>query len=129
MNIIFWRNNLQKTVHIKLCSFSINSLSSNTKWQQYWWASLRGFIMFYHNEWPTTLVEPINYISFHFGSHTFVTSSLHLSSRTARDNKLWLIEEWSLTSGNLSDKQKPNSGIYKKVKSKQIRTNQIILVW
>ena len=36
-----------------------------------------------------------------------------------------------MTSGNLSDKvkQKPNSGIYEKVKSKQIRRNQIILVW
>lgn len=39
--------------------------------------------MFYHNEWQTALAEPINYTSFHFGSHTFATGSLHLSSKTA----------------------------------------------
>lgn len=39
--------------------------------------------MFYRNEWQTALAEPINYISFRFGSYTFATGSLHLSSRTA----------------------------------------------
>lgn len=68
--------------------------------------------MFYHNEWQTALVEQINYISFHFDPHTFATGSLPLCSRTAGITN-WLIEEWLLTSGNLSDKvkKKPISDI------------------